>query len=241
MPGAWLILPTYNEAENLEPIVRAALPQLARDRARAPRSSSWTTARPTAPARSPTGWPRSSTTVRGAPPPAQAGPRARLPGRLRARARRRRRAGARDGRRLLARPRRPAAADRGAATTPTWCSARATCRAAAWTNWGALRRLLSAAAARCTRASILGVPVRDLTGGFKCFRREVLEALDLDGVHADGYGFQIELTYRAIKAGFTREGGPDRVSRPPRGAVEDDRADRARGGLEGARSAVPAA
>ena len=46
------------------------------------------------------------------------------------------------------------------------------------------------------------MPVRDLTGGFKCFRR-VLETLDLDGVHADGYGFQIELTYRAVKAGFT--------------------------------------
>jgi dolichol-phosphate mannosyltransferase len=49
---------------------------------------------------------------------------------------------------------------------------------------------------------LLGVPVRDLTGGFKCFRREVLEALDLSEVHADGYGFQIEITYRAIRAGF---------------------------------------
>jgi dolichol-phosphate mannosyltransferase len=49
---------------------------------------------------------------------------------------------------------------------------------------------------------VLGVKVRDLTGGFKCFRRSVLEALDLDAVHADGYGFQIELTYRTIKAGF---------------------------------------
>ena len=44
--------------------------------------------------------------------------------------------------------------------------------------------------------------MRDLTGGFKCFRRAVLEALDLDGVDADGYGFQIEMTYRAIRAGF---------------------------------------
>jgi dolichol-phosphate mannosyltransferase len=50
---------------------------------------------------------------------------------------------------------------------------------------------------------VLGVPVRDLTGGFKCFRRAVLEHLDMDAVQADGYGFQIELTYRAIKAGFT--------------------------------------
>src|SRR5829696_1904930 len=50
---------------------------------------------------------------------------------------------------------------------------------------------------------ILGVPVRDLTGGFKCWRRAALEALDLDGVDAHGYGFQIEMTYRAIKAGLT--------------------------------------
>jgi dolichol-phosphate mannosyltransferase len=49
---------------------------------------------------------------------------------------------------------------------------------------------------------ILRVSVRDLTGGFKCFRREVLEALDLEAVHAEGYGFQIELTYRALRAGF---------------------------------------
>jgi dolichol-phosphate mannosyltransferase len=47
------------------------------------------------------------------------------------------------------------------------------------------------------------VPVRDLTGGFKCFNRRVLEGIDLADVHADGYGFQIELTYRAIKAGFS--------------------------------------
>ncbi len=52
------------------------------------------------------------------------------------------------------------------------------------------------------RASILGVEVRDLTGGFKCFRREVLEAIDLDDVNALGYAFQVEMTYRAIQAGF---------------------------------------
>ena len=44
--------------------------------------------------------------------------------------------------------------------------------------------------------------MRDLTGGFKCFRREVLETLPLDEVDAYGYGFQIEMTYRAIKAGY---------------------------------------
>ena len=69
-------------------------------------------------------------------------------------------------------------------------------------NWGLIRRALSWGG--CTYARVLlGVPVRDLTGGFKCFHRRVLETLDLDQVHADGYGFQIELTYRAVKAGFT--------------------------------------
>ena len=56
------------------------------------------------------------------------------------------------------------------------------------------------------------MPVRDLTGGFKCFNRRVLEAIDLDGVHADGYGFQIELTYRAIQAGLHGHRGADRCS-----------------------------
>ena len=70
------------------------------------------------------------------------------------------------------------------------------------TEWGAGRRLLSRAGSIYARW-LLGIPVRDLTGGFKCFRREVLEGVDLEAVHADGYGFQIELTYRAICAGFT--------------------------------------
>ena len=69
-------------------------------------------------------------------------------------------------------------------------------------NWGALRRLLSHGGSWYSRV-LLGVPVRDLTGGFKCFNRRVLESVDLTGVRADGYGFQIELTYRAIQAGFS--------------------------------------
>jgi dolichol-phosphate mannosyltransferase len=69
------------------------------------------------------------------------------------------------------------------------------------TDWGLLRKLVSRGGSWYARM-ILGVKVRDLTGGFKCFRRSVLEALDLEAVHADGYGFQIELTYRTIKAGF---------------------------------------
>jgi dolichol-phosphate mannosyltransferase len=69
------------------------------------------------------------------------------------------------------------------------------------TDWGLVRRLVSRGGSWYARV-VLGVNVRDMTGGFKCFRRTVLEALDLQSVHADGYGFQIELTYRTIQKGF---------------------------------------
>jgi dolichol-phosphate mannosyltransferase len=69
-------------------------------------------------------------------------------------------------------------------------------------NWGLLRRLISRAGSWYAR-TILGLRVRDLTGGFKCFRREVLEAIDLPSVECTGYAFQIELTYRAVRRGFT--------------------------------------
>jgi dolichol-phosphate mannosyltransferase len=68
-------------------------------------------------------------------------------------------------------------------------------------DWGLLRRAISRGASLYTRALLM--PVRDATGGFKCFRREVLERIDLDTVHGAGYVFQIELTYRARRAGFT--------------------------------------
>jgi dolichol-phosphate mannosyltransferase len=68
-------------------------------------------------------------------------------------------------------------------------------------NWGPLRKLISRGGSLYAR-TILGIPVRDLTAGFKCFRREVLEALDLSSVAGQGYGFQIEMTYRTLKAGF---------------------------------------
>ena len=64
-----------------------------------------------------------------------------------------------------------------------------------------MRRAVSAGGSLYARL-LLGVPVRDLTGGFKCFRRAVLEAIDLGEVHAKGYAFQIELTYRARRKGF---------------------------------------
>ena len=68
-------------------------------------------------------------------------------------------------------------------------------------DWGPLRRLISRGGGAYARA-ILRVDVHDLTGGFKCIRREVLEAIDLPSVRAEGYVFQIEVTYRALLAGF---------------------------------------
>jgi dolichol-phosphate mannosyltransferase len=70
------------------------------------------------------------------------------------------------------------------------------------TGWPLHRKIISRGGSIYARA-ILGLKVRDLTGGFKLFHRRVLERLDLNGVHAAGYTFQIELTYRALQAGFT--------------------------------------
>lgn len=69
------------------------------------------------------------------------------------------------------------------------------------TDWGPMRRFISRGGSAYARAA-LGVPVRDLTGGFKCFRRIVLETIQLDTIEARGYAFQVETTYRAIRAGF---------------------------------------
>lgn len=68
-------------------------------------------------------------------------------------------------------------------------------------NWGLARRLLSRGGSLYAR-TILGVSIRDLTGGFKCFRREVLQSIDLPTVECTGYAFQIELTYRTLRCGF---------------------------------------
>jgi dolichol-phosphate mannosyltransferase len=90
------------------------------------------------------------------------------------------------------------------------------------TRWGLVRRAISRGGCMYARA-VLGVPVQDLTGGFKCFRREVLEAIPLDQVTAAGYGFQVEMTYRALLLGFRvrevpitfteRERGTSKMSR----------------------------
>jgi len=88
-------------------------------------------------------------------------------------------------------------------------------------NWGPFRRGLSKGASLYTRALLM--PIRDPTGGFKCFHRRVLEAIDLDAISSRGYAFQIETTYRALRAGFTvleipitftdRERGGSKMSR----------------------------
>ena len=68
-------------------------------------------------------------------------------------------------------------------------------------NWPLVRLLISYFANRYSEI-ITGMPVRDATGGFKCYRREVLEAIDLDGVHSNGYAFQIEMSMKAYAKGF---------------------------------------
>ena len=89
-------------------------------------------------------------------------------------------------------------------------------------NWGLLRRFISRFGSLYAQI-ILGLHVRDLTGGFKCIRRAVLEALPLDEIHSKGYAFQIETTYRALRKGFRvvevpitftdREAGHSKMSR----------------------------
>ena len=68
-------------------------------------------------------------------------------------------------------------------------------------DWGARRKAISRWGSTYAR-TWLGLELQDLTGGFKCFRSEVLESIRLETVSALGYAFQIETTYRAVRAGF---------------------------------------
>jgi dolichol-phosphate mannosyltransferase len=68
-------------------------------------------------------------------------------------------------------------------------------------NWGVGRQLISRAGGRYAR-TILGMEVRDMTAGFVCYRRQALEALDLESIKSNGYSFQIEMKYRAHQAGL---------------------------------------
>lgn len=69
-------------------------------------------------------------------------------------------------------------------------------------NWGLLRRMISRGGNVYAR-TILGVDIYDLTSGFKCFRREVLDTVDLESIRSEGYAFQVEMTFRALQLGFT--------------------------------------
>jgi dolichol-phosphate mannosyltransferase len=197
--GAWLILPTYNEAENVDPLVRAALPRLAEAS------------------------PEHRVLIVDDSSPDGTGE---IADRLAAELdsvevlHRERKEGL--GRAYLAGF--ELALERGAelvlemdadfshdpADLPRLIRAAADAdlvlgsryvRGGGVADWGLVRRSVSRGGSWYAR-TLLRAPVRDLTGGFKCFRREVLEAIDLSGVYSDGYGFQIELTYRALRAGF---------------------------------------
>ena len=200
MPGAWLILPTYNEAENIEGLVRAALTQLA--------TTGVEHTILVVDDGSPDGTGRIAARLAAELAPVRVLHRDRKQGLGRAYL-----AGfaiaLENGAELVLEmdsdfshdpadlPRLIAASDAadlvlGSRYVP----------GGGVTSWGWLRRLLSRGGSAYARI-LLGVPVRDLTGGFKCFHRRVLEAIELENVHADGYGFQIELTYKAVRAGFT--------------------------------------
>jgi dolichol-phosphate mannosyltransferase len=200
LPGPWLILPTYNEAENIEPLVRAVLPQL--------ESTGLEHTVLIVDDNSPDGTGEiadrlaaETERVRVLHRPHKEGlGRAYLAGFEVALA---------EGAELILEMDSDFSHD--PADLPRLIAAAGAADLALGSryvpgggvlDWGIVRRALSRGGSAYARL-LLGVPVHDLTGGFKCFHRRVLETIDLKGVHADGYGFQIELTYRAVRAGFT--------------------------------------
>jgi dolichol-phosphate mannosyltransferase len=74
-------------------------------------------------------------------------------------------------------------------------------------NWGLSRQIISRGGGLYAR-TVLGIPIKDLTSGFRCYRRQVLETLDLDDMRSEGYAFQIEMAYKTHKAGFRIEEVP---------------------------------
>ena len=200
MPGPWLVLPTYNEAENLEPMIDALLPQLA---AAAPDHTVLIVDD-----NSPDGTGEIADRLAAEHDAVEVMHRAGKEGLGRAYLAGFARAlegGAEfvvemdadfshdpaDVPRLL-----EAASDADVVFGSRYVAGGGVA------GWTAGRRLLSRGGSWYAR-TMLGIEVRDLTGGFKVFRRHVLESLDLEGIHADGYGFQIEMTYRVIRAGYT--------------------------------------
>jgi dolichol-phosphate mannosyltransferase len=202
MPGAWLIVPTYNEADNLERIVRAALPRLA-EAAPEHRVLVVDDGSPDGTGEIADRLAREHAEVDVLHRTAKEGlGRAYLAGFEHALA---------NGAELLIEmdadfshdpadlPRLIRTADHADLVLGSRYVA-----GGGVENWGLVRRSLSRGGSLYARV-ILGVPIRDLTGGFKCFRRATLEGIGYRDTHTDGYGFQIELTYRAYKAGYRVE------------------------------------
>jgi dolichol-phosphate mannosyltransferase len=200
MSRAWLLLPTYNEAQNIEPLVRAVLPQL--ESAGVPHTVLIIDdASPDGTGDIADRLAAELEPVRVVHRPAKEGlGRAYLDGFALALA---------EGAELVLQmdsdfshdpadiPRLVAAAEHadlvlGSRYVPGGGVA----------DWGLVRRTLSRGGSWYARR-VLGVDVRDLTGGFKCYRAEVLEAIDLPTVRSHGYAFQVELTFRTLLAGFT--------------------------------------
>ena len=200
MPSAWLVLPTYNEAENLEQMVHAVLPQLAEGES-SPTILVVDDASPDGTGRIADRLAAEIAEVRVLHRPRKDGlGRAYLAGFA---------AALEGGADLILQ--KDCGFSPDPADLPRLIVATSDADVALGSryvpgggveNWALRRRIQSRGGCAYARL-ILGVPVRDLTGGFKCWRRAALEALDLDGVDAHGYGFQIEMTYRAIKAGLT--------------------------------------
>jgi dolichol-phosphate mannosyltransferase len=200
MPGAWLILPTYNEAENLERLVRAALPQLA---SAAPEHRILVVDDG-----SPDGTGQIADRLAAEYPEVEVLHRTQKQGLGRAYLAGFGHALATGAELVLEMdsdfshdpadiPRLIRAADDadlviGSRYVP----------GGGVENWPFRRRALSRGGSLYARL-ILGVPLHDLTGGFKCFHRRTLDGIDYADTHADGYGFQIELNYRAYKAGYS--------------------------------------
>jgi dolichol-phosphate mannosyltransferase len=198
---AWLILPTYDEAENLERIVHAVLPVLARSRCDGHRILIVDDNSPdgTGAIADRLAAELEAVEVLHRPAPMGLGP-AYLAGFAHA---------LRHGAALVLEmdadfSHDPADVERLIAAVADGADLALGSRYVAGgrvSDWGVGRRIISRGGCWYAR-TVLSMRVHDLTGGFKCFRREVLEAIDLPTVRSRGYAFQVELTYRALGAGF---------------------------------------
>ena len=196
----WVFFPTYNEAGNVEDVVRATAAQLQRMG-----HEDWgllvvDDASPDGTGELADGSPGARASG-GPAPVGQRGPGQGLPGGIQVRGGARRRVRGRDGRRLVARPRAPSGSARRREHSDLVLGSRYVAGGQI-ADWPPLRRLLSRLGSLYARL-ILRVRVNDLTSGFRLVRRQVLETVEPSTLRSQGYVFNIELTYRALLAGFT--------------------------------------